>query len=85
MVVILQPGVAVGIQYMDTLQWTKGFGAKDVVHPDVPPDADTIFRIASITKVFVVSYHNYVCSYDITIDFVFTLCLTYHHRMCMHC
>ena len=57
---ILQPGVTFGIQYMDKLQLTKGFGAKDVVHPDVPPDADTIFRIASITKVFVVSYYNYV-------------------------
>ena len=52
----LQPGVAIGIQYMDKLQWTKGFGAKDIAHPDVPPDVDTIFRIASITKVFVVSY-----------------------------
>ena len=40
---------------MDKLQWTKGFGAKDIAHSDVSPDADTIFRIASITKVFVVS------------------------------
>ena len=47
----------VGIQYMDKLQWTKGFGMKDKISPNnVPPDADTIFRIASITKVFVVSY-----------------------------
>ena len=52
---VLQPGVAIGIQYMDKLQWTKGFGAKDIVRPDDPPDADTIFRIASISKVFVVS------------------------------
>ena len=42
---------------MDKIQWSKGFGVKDVVAPNnVPPDGDTIFRIASITKVFVVSY-----------------------------
>lgn len=47
----------VGIQYMDKLRWTKGFGVKDLISPNnVPPDADTIFRIASVTKVFVVSY-----------------------------
>lgn len=40
------------------MQWTKGFGVKDKRSPNnVPPDADTIFRIASITKVFVVSYN----------------------------
>ena len=46
---------------MDKSQWTKGFGVKDKEIPNVPPDADTIFRIASITKVFVVRYtyiHN---------------------------
>ena len=42
---------------MDKLQLTHGFGVKDKDAPNnVPPDADTIFRIASITKVFVVSY-----------------------------
>jgi len=48
--------VVIGIQYMESLQSTVGFGVKDKGTPNVPPDADTIFRIASITKVFVVSY-----------------------------
>ncbi|XP_065903470.1 putative beta-lactamase-like 1 [Dysidea avara] len=47
------PGVVVGIRYMDQT-WTKGFGTTDVDTPTVTPDGDTIFRIASITKVFTV-------------------------------
>ena len=51
----MQPGVVVGIRYMDQT-WTKGFGTTDVDTPTVTPDGDTIFRIASITKVFTVSF-----------------------------
>ena len=50
----MQPGVVVGIRYMDQT-WTKGFGTMDVDTPTVTPDGDAIFRIASITKVFTVS------------------------------
>ena len=50
----MQPGVVVGIRYMDKM-WTKGFGTKNVSTPTVTPDGYTIFRIASVTKVFTVS------------------------------
>ena len=71
---VLQPGVIVGVQYMDKLQWTKGFGAKDRANPNLPPDADTIFRIASITKVFVVSYN---CTTYIAINYSYSFSVLY--------
>ena len=55
-VVYLQPGAALGIQYMDTFKWTAGFGVKDKSIPDLHPQSDTIFRIGSVSKVFAVSY-----------------------------
>lgn len=43
---------------MNKIKWTKGFGVKDKGTPDVPPDADTIFRIGSVSKIFAVSGLN---------------------------
>lgn len=45
------PGVAVGVVLDGDLVWAKGFG---VVSPDAKtvPDADTVYRIGSITKSF---------------------------------
>ena len=44
-------GIAAGVVYGQDLIWTKGFGFKDAA-ARTPVDADTIFRIASISKVF---------------------------------
>jgi len=45
------PGVAVGIVIDGELAYAKGFGFADVEKKTVP-DADTVFRIGSITKSF---------------------------------
>lgn len=43
------PGMAVGIVVGDELVYSKGFGFRDV-EAKAPADADTVFRIASMTK-----------------------------------
>jgi serine beta-lactamase-like protein LACTB len=43
------PGMSVAVAINDELAWTEGFGIADVEH-DTPVRADTVFRIASITK-----------------------------------
>jgi len=43
------PGMAVGIVLGDELVYSKGFGFRDV-EAKAPADADTVFRIASMTK-----------------------------------
>jgi D-alanyl-D-alanine carboxypeptidase len=45
------PGVALGIVYDQQLVWSKGFGFADV-EKKKPVTAQTLFRIASITKLF---------------------------------
>ena len=45
-----QPGLAYGIVRDGELVHTAGFGERDLGGP--PPDADTVFRIASMTKSF---------------------------------
>jgi len=44
------PGVAVGLWWRG-LTYLRGFGVTDVDHP-APVTADTVFRVASITKTF---------------------------------
>lgn len=46
-----QPGLSVGIIYDQTLIWSRGFGLANLQH-NVPASAQTIYRIASITKLF---------------------------------
>jgi CubicO group peptidase (beta-lactamase class C family) len=46
-----QPGLSVGIIYDQTLVWAKGFGLADVAQQR-PATPQTIYRIASITKLF---------------------------------
>ncbi len=46
-----QPGLSVGIVYDQTLLWHKGFGYADV-EQETPATASTLYRIASITKLF---------------------------------
>ena len=45
------PGLSMGIVYDQTLVWKKGFGYADV-EKKVPMTPGTIFRLASITKLF---------------------------------
>lgn len=46
-----QPGIAVGLIYDQTLIWSRGFGYANVAQR-IPMTAQTICRIASITKLF---------------------------------
>lgn len=50
----LQPGLVARISYRDTDLLSVAYGVKDKKKPDVKPDGDTIFRIGSLSKVFVV-------------------------------
>jgi D-alanyl-D-alanine carboxypeptidase len=45
------PGVSIGIVHDQTLVWAQGFGWADLERR-VPATADTLYRIASITKTF---------------------------------
>ena len=45
------PGAAVGVVHGDRLEWSAGIGFADV-ESRRPPDAGTLYRIASITKTF---------------------------------
>lgn len=45
------PGISVGIVYDQELLWAKGFGLADVERK-IPASPSTIYRIASITKLF---------------------------------
>jgi CubicO group peptidase (beta-lactamase class C family) len=46
------PGIAAGVVRAGELLWTDGVGSADLEKPEVPPDADTQFLIASISKTF---------------------------------
>jgi CubicO group peptidase (beta-lactamase class C family) len=45
------PGLAIGLVVDGDLVWSKGYGVRDLT-TKAPVDADTIFRIASVTKSF---------------------------------
>jgi CubicO group peptidase (beta-lactamase class C family) len=45
------PGLSVGLVIDEELVWSKGYGVRDLDSKD-PVDADTVFRLASITKSF---------------------------------
>ncbi len=46
-----QPGISVGIIYDQTLIWRRGFGVANVAQK-TPATPETLYRIASITKLF---------------------------------
>lgn len=46
-----QPGLSMGVIYDQELIWSKGFGYADLASQK-PTDASTVYRIASITKLF---------------------------------
>jgi CubicO group peptidase (beta-lactamase class C family) len=46
-----QPAVSIGIVHDQDLVWAKGFGLRDVERK-LPATAETVYRIASITKTF---------------------------------
>src|SRR5262245_44054416 len=45
------PGAGIGIVSRDEVQWVAGIGQADVA-ANKPADADTLFRIGSVTKAF---------------------------------
>ncbi len=45
------PGIAIGVVYGEHLVWEKGFGFADVTKK-IPMTPQTLFRLASITKLF---------------------------------
>ena len=47
------PGLAAGVARRGRLLWFTGVGSADLARPEVAPDADTQFDIASNTKTFV--------------------------------
>ena len=46
-----QPGLSLGVIYDQELIWSKGFGYADLASQK-PADSTTVYRIASITKLF---------------------------------
>ncbi len=46
------PGLVGGVVRDGGLLWCDGVGAADLDKPDTPPDSNTQFLIASITKTF---------------------------------
>jgi len=55
------------ISYKDTDLLSVAYGVKDKKKPDVKPDGDTIFRVGSLSKVFVVRLKLFlsICIYII--------------------
>lgn len=54
--VVLQVGMAGNVVYRDRVVWTQSYGLKDKKYQGQPPNQDTVFRVASISKIFTVSY-----------------------------
>ena len=53
--VVLQVGMAGNVVYRDRVVWKKSYGLKDKRQQGQPPNQDTVFRVASISKIFTVS------------------------------
>ena len=74
-----QPGLVASITYRDTDLWSSGFGATKKDVPQATPDKDTLYRIASVSKIFVVSvmHHSvhkhaiYLCKPSRVVNFPF--------------
>lgn len=43
------PGIAVTVVYRDTVLYSRGFGVREIGHPE-PIDTDTVFQLASLSK-----------------------------------
>ena len=51
----VQPGMVASIVYRDQELWSKGFGVTQTGPNGITPTKDTIYRIASVSKIFPVS------------------------------
>lgn len=49
-------GMVGNVVYQDRVVWRKSYGLKDKKHRREPPDQDTVFRVASISKIFTVLF-----------------------------
>lgn len=45
-------GMTANVVYQDRVVWRRNYGLRDKNHPGVSPDQNTVFRVASITKIF---------------------------------
>ena len=50
------------VVYQDQVVWTKNYGLKDKNNRRDPPNQHTVFRVASITKIFTVSVISFRAS-----------------------
>lgn len=50
------------VVYQDRVVWRKNYGLKDKNNKGNPPGQDTVFRVASITKIFTVSIISFLDS-----------------------
>jgi len=48
--------MAGNVVYQDRVVWKQNYGLKDKKHQGDPPDQDTVFRVASISKIFTVLF-----------------------------
>lgn len=48
------------VVYQDRVVWRKNYGLKDKNNKGDPPDQDTVFRVASITKILTVSIISFL-------------------------
>ena len=48
--------MAGNVVYQDRVVWRQSYGLKDKKRQGQPPNQDTVFRVASISKIFTVSY-----------------------------
>lgn len=58
----MQPGLAASITYRDQQLWSKGLGVTSKEVGGCTPNTTTIYRIASVSKVFTVSCQGKVCT-----------------------
>ena len=52
--------MAGNVVYRDRVVWSQNYGFKDKKKPGEGPDQDTVFRVASISKIFTVSRLFYI-------------------------
>ena len=62
------------VVYQDQVVWSKNYGLKDKNNRRDPPNQDTVFRVASITKIFTVSVISFrTCDGRIFSHFLFLI------------
>ena len=50
--------MAGNVVYRDRVVWSHNYGVKDKKRQDDAPNQDTVFRVASVSKIFTVSHYS---------------------------